>query len=829
MVTGLFAAKPNPDYLEWTHTADLPPVGEQTESLGVAGPFVGVHNNALIIAGGANFPKPYWGEDKVWHDDIWVLDRSGQWHDAGKLPRPLGYGASVSTDLGVLCTGGNDAERTYNDVFLLKWNDSTKTVEQESLPDLPTTIAFTAASTLGSRVYLAGGTETNDPASAMNNFWMLDLEKVEEAWQELPGWPGPTRGLNLTIAQHNGKEDQVYVFSGRRVGENGELEFLKDAYAFSPGTNRWKRVSDSPVCVMAGEAFPAGENHIFVVGGADGSLFHQADDLKDKHPGFPKQVWGYNALTDTWQKAGELPQNHVTTQVAKWGDDYIIASGEIRPRVRTPKIWKVASLPTASSFGALNWITLIAYLGGLLAVGFVCARKTQSTEDFYVGGRSIPWWAAGISIFGTALSAITYLALPARVFATSCGVILLNVGIVLVAPFIAYMYIPKLRRLNAVTAYQLLEDRFDLGLRLFGSASFILFQLFRMGIVIFLPALALSAVTGFNLTLCIVSMGIISTVYTAFGGIKAVIWTDVLQVIVLVGGALCALILIALNLEGGFSTVVSLGREAGKFNFPAIEWSWAADSFLVFLFAAIFSNALVPYTSDQAVVQRYLTTSTEQQAQKAVWTNVFLSIPVTILFALLGIALFVFYKVNPDLLGPLDKNDQILPWFVAHEMPAGLAGLVIAGVFAAAMSSLDSSMHSICTAISNDFVKRFKSDWADHHQLNFARILVAFLGILGTITALVMSTLEIGHLFDFFISLIGLIASPVAGLFLLCILVPQANRLHAWIGLGASLVSLTYAKYSTSTNSLLYGLVGIGVCVGAGFLASLFLSQKPQR
>ena len=203
------------------------------------------------------------------------------------------------------------------------------------------------------------------------------------------------------------------------------------------------------------------------MGGADGSLFHEADDLKDKHPGFPKQVWGYNALNDTWQKAGELPQNHVTTQVAKWGDDYIIASGEIRPRVRTPKIWKVTSLPTASSFGALNWITLIAYLGGLLVVGFVCARKTQSTEDFYVGGRSIPWWAAGISIFGTALSAITYLALPARVFATSWGVILLNVGIVLVAPFIAYMYIPKLRRLNAVTAYQLLEDRFDLGLRLF--------------------------------------------------------------------------------------------------------------------------------------------------------------------------------------------------------------------------------------------------------------------------------------------------------------------------------------------------------------------------
>jgi SSS family transporter len=814
------------NFLNWTHISDLPPVGEQIEALGVAGPYVGVHNDLLIVAGGANFPKPYWREEKVWHDDIWVMERSGEWTLGGKLPRPLGYGASVSTDLGVICMGGNDAEQTYREVFLLKWNPSSKTTEQEELPDLPTTVAFTSATTLGNKIYLAGGTETNDLASAMKIFWVLDLEDLSTGWTELPSWPGPTRGLNVVVTQHNGRENQIFVFGGRRERPNGELEFLTDGYAYSPTDNSWSVLSESPACFMAGTAIPAGENHILIVGGADGSLFHQADDLKNDHPGFPKQIWGYNALTDTWQKAGEMPQNHVTTQVAQWGDDFIIASGEVRPRVRTPVIWKVATLLTPSSFGVLNWITLLAYLGGLLVIGFVCARNTQTTDDFYLGGRAIPWWAAGMSIFGTALSAITYLSLPARVYGTSWAAILLNAGILIIAPLIVYAYIPCLRRINAVTAYQYLEDRFDIGLRLFGSASFIVFQLFRMGIVVFLPALALAAVTGFNLTLCILLMGVIATVYTAFGGIKAVIWTDVIQVVVLIGGALLALGIVISNLDDGFSTLISMGKEAGKFEMPPIEWSWATDSFMVLILGAIFSNALVTYTSDQAVVQRYLTTSSEKEAQKAVWTNAVLAIPATFIFAVMGIALFVFYKSNPELLGPLQKNDQILPWFVAHQMPAGLAGLVIAGVFAAAMSSLDSSMHSICTAVSNDFVLRFKTDWSDKDQLSFARRLVAGLGVLGTAFAIILSTMEVGHIFDLLIGFIGLIGSPLAGLFLIGLFVKRARRTHAWIGVICSIFALAYAKYFTNLNGLLFGLVGIGVCFGVGYISSLIIAKQ---
>jgi Na+/proline symporter len=159
-------------------------------------------------------------------------------------------------------------------------------------------------------------------------------------------------------------------------------------------------------------------------------------------------------------------------------------------------------------------------------------------------------------------------------------------------------------------------------------------------------------------------------------------------------------------------------------------------------------------------------------------------------------------------------------------MPAGLAGLVIAGVFAAAMSSLDSSMHSICTAVSNDFIKRFRESWSDSDQLNFARKLVGFLGILGTVFALVLSSMDTGHILDLLVSILGLIGSPLAGLFLLGLFVKRAKAIHAWMGVSCSLLAILYSKYFTDLNGLLYGLVGIGICVGVGFLTSLIIPQK---
>ncbi len=343
------AADPSvePPRLSWHTLPALP------DELGVAGPFAGVHNDALIVAGGANFPQPVWENDKLWHDNIYVLTRNGgqyAWRDGGKLPRPIAYGAAVSTTDGVVCMGGNDATSTFQEVFLLSWDPQTATIRTTSYPSLPKPCCFGAAALCGQVIYLAGGQEGPSLESAMTNFWALDLSKRdapgEFQWHELPPWPGPSRALNLTVHQRNGPDQCIYVISGRRQrsSEPGDIEFLKDVWEFTPASSAWRRRSDAPRCVMAGPAVSGGTGHIVVLGGADGSLFFQGNTLRDAHPGFPKQALAYHPLTDTWVVAGAIPANHVTTMAVRWGNDIIVPSGEVRPRVRSPQVFRVVNL-----------------------------------------------------------------------------------------------------------------------------------------------------------------------------------------------------------------------------------------------------------------------------------------------------------------------------------------------------------------------------------------------------------------------------------------------------------------------------------------------------
>jgi solute:Na+ symporter, SSS family len=484
---------------------------------------------------------------------------------------------------------------------------------------------------------------------------------------------------------------------------------------------------------------------------------------------------------------------------------------------------------TTASFGYINYTVLIAYLALLVAMGFYFARREKTTSDFFLAGRRIPWWAAGLSIFGTQLSAITYLAMPARAYATDWSLLILNIGIFAIAPFVIYLYLPFFRRLNITTAYEYLEKRFHISIRIFGSLSFVIFQLGRMGIVILLPALALSAVTGFNVFVCIALMGILSTIYTVLGGIEAVIWTDVLQAFVLIGGAFIALGIIIANLDGGFNQFVSVAAENGKFNLAHLNWDWTSDALIVVVIGAIFTNSLVPYTTDQAVIQRYLTTPNEKQAAKAIWLNGFLAVFAGALFLLVGTGLFVFYKAYPQNLLALEKTDQIFPLFIARQMPNGLAGLVIAGVFAAAMSTIDSSMHSISTAVTTDFVRRFIPGLAESKYLFFARCLTIALGIFGTATAMLLAAIEIPYLWDFFLGIMGLLGGTLAGLFMAGIFTKRVATFHAWIGAIASIGLLLYVKLDTDLNKLLYGAIGSITCFAVAFIFSVIIPAKTKH
>jgi len=425
------------------------------------------------------------------------------------------------------------------------------------------------------------------------------------------------------------------------------------------------------------------------------------------------------------------------------------------------------------------------------------------------------------------LSAITYLSIPAKAYATNWTWFIFNMTIPVMAPVIIYCFLPFYRRLGITSIYEYLEMRFSTGLRKLGSASFAIFQLARMGIVILLPALALSSVTGWDVIYCIITMGVLSTIYTVLGGIEAVIWTDVIQTIVLVGGALVAFFVIVGKVDGGFSAIIETASGQGKFEMVNTDFSFVSgiDTIWVIILGGIFAQIL-SYGTDQAVVQRYLTTPTEKEAAKAIWTNSALSVPLSVLFFGVGTALFVYFQQHPSNLEPISKIDQIFPHFILHQMPAGLAGLVIAGVFAAAMSSLDSSMHSIATAFTTDFLSK---DRDSESLLKLAKRITLVLGVLGTVSAIYIASQDSKNLWDTLMGYVGLILGTLGGLFTLAIFTNRTASVHAWTGVIVAAAVLYYVKFHTDAHPLIIGAVGTITCFLSGWIASLIIPAQTKN
>ena len=321
--------------LEWEK---LPPIPDR---LGFAGPFVGSHNGALLVAGGANFPDklPWEGGTKVWYDTVFVLEKAdGTWKKAGKLPRPLGYGVSLTSKDGVLCIGGSDAQRHYAETFLIRCEKAQ--VRTEPLPPLPRPCANFCGALVGQVAYVAGGLETASATNTLKTFWSLDLSLPRPQWKELDPWPGPARMLATAAALDGG----FFLASGAdlTVDESGKTvrRYLKDAYLYKPGKG-WKRLADLPRPAVAAPT-PAPVLHKFsvlILGGDDGSLVNYQP--LDQHPGFPRSIVAYSAKADTWDACGEMPAAHVTTCLTAWNGRLIIPSGEVRPGIRSPAVWSI--------------------------------------------------------------------------------------------------------------------------------------------------------------------------------------------------------------------------------------------------------------------------------------------------------------------------------------------------------------------------------------------------------------------------------------------------------------------------------------------------------
>ena len=407
-----------------------------------------------------------------------------------------------------------------------------------------------------------------------------------------------------------------------------------------------------------------------------------------------------------------------------------------------PPDTSLTQMAPETDFGWINYSVLAIYLLLMVGIGAWCARRNKTTDDFFRGGQRIPWWAAGFSIFATMLSSITFMAIPAVAYGEDWYLFLAN-SYILITPIVIYVFLPFYRRLNITSAYEYLEKRFNLATRMVASGLFVLFQTGRIAIVLYLPALALSTVSNFGLESSILLMGVLCIIYTMMGGIEAVIWTDVVQTLVLLGGAIFSLALILSRLDMGAAEMIRTGMENGKF-FENTDWSWnlMSGTAWTILVGSLFHN-MFAYTASQDVVQRYITTRDEKSAARAIWLNALLSAPAQAVFFAIGTALFIFYRYHPERLAGGVANDAIFPYFIVHEIPVGVAGLIVAGLFAAAQSSASSSMNSVATALVTDFFKRLKPDSTEKTNLRLARLLTMLTGAAGVGAALAVASSDL--------------------------------------------------------------------------------------
>lgn len=491
--------------------------------------------------------------------------------------------------------------------------------------------------------------------------------------------------------------------------------------------------------------------------------------------------------------------------------------------------------------GAIDWAIVGVYALIMLAIGIAASRKQNNTDEYFRGSRQLPWWAIGFSIIATSFSAASLLGGPGEGFNFGLLYLQLQAGDLLGYVLVILLFLPFFMRLNLTTAYEYLERRFDAKTRSLGSLCFLLFVVTRLGGLLYAASLAVSIVVGIPLSLAIVIVGSVSIIYTVTGGIAAVVWTDVLQFAMIFVGLAAGIWAAATAVPGGLGELWAVAGEAGKLQVIDPTWDPASIRSLPTALIAYGILAFGVAGTNQQSVQRYVSCADLPSGRKAIllgWFSGFVGVAATLI---LGVLLFGFYSLNPDLLTGLEVNpdgtlaaaDGILPYFIANQVPVGAAGLLVAAIFAAAMSSIDSALHSLATCMTVDFYQRYsKTDRSDAQSLKVAQGLIVVWGILGIFAAFyVASTGE--DLLPFLVTYATLLLGPLLGLFLMGVLFPRVNANGAFYGTLAAAIILivgTEANLITFLPSGIWRAAFIApIAVVLGLVISLASGSPAER
>jgi len=722
-------------------------------------------------------------------NSTWLLDESEEnWERIEWRPQGQVLGSVSDGDRAFLLIGSegdNRATRVEAVSLLLDALDSI------ALPALPEQLGSVRGALLQEQLFITGIN-----ADGAGRLLSIDLVANQSEWVSHATWPGNSSSLSSLVAQNS-------VLLATIADKSGSGERMLQ-WEPEEGWSERKALSGT---IVEGIGRAVGQGHaIYLVAGKSGS---------ESKP----QLMSFHTITGSWAGHGEVDAAAASSAASWKGGMIWVQAGEESGSAEFAFTEIESGLLLLEP---LDWGVIAVYLFGMLGVGlYFYTRDAQKSEaEFFLGGRSIPFWAAGISLYVSNASSISYIAVPAKAFETNWQYLMSNMIVVVGLMFVAVWVVPLLRRLNLMSIFHYLETRFHPSIRVLSSALYIVFQLAgRMTIILFLPSLAISTVTGIDVTLSILIMGGVTICYTVLGGMKAVIWTDFLQLFVMFGGMFFAIAFIILKLDGGVGEFLSTSLMDGKLKM--VDWSFDLTEATIwgFMFLVLFDTVLT-FPKDQVLMQRVLATSSAKEAGRSVWTFALIVLPASFLFYLIGTALYVFYQSHPERMDPSLTIDATFPLFIAAELPIGVTGMIIAGIFAASMSTLSSILNSVATLTTVDFYEKIVRDSKPKKSLRFAEMVTVVAGLIGIGLALLLSRYEIHSLLDLALELWGLLGGGFAGAYTLGMFTRRSNWQGVAIGVAVSIAVTLYAWVGDMVHPYFYLPVSVLVCIVVGYAAS---------
>ncbi len=492
-----------------------------------------------------------------------------------------------------------------------------------------------------------------------------------------------------------------------------------------------------------------------------------------------------------------------------------------------------------SHFTTLDLVVLIAYFVVSMAVGFAFWKRSRSVEGFTAAERNLPGWLLGLSIIGTYVSSISFLALPGKAFASDWNSWVFSLSLPIATWISVRWFLPFYRASRHVSAYTHLEERFGPWARSYASLCYLLTQLARVGTVTYLTALPMAVLLGWDIRWVIILTGITTTLYTFVGGIVAVVWTDAIQTVILVTGAVLCLVLMVFGLPEGAGQFFRIAADHGKFSLGSFAPTLTGPTFWVVLVYGLVIN-LQNFGVDQNYVQRYHTAKSDAEARKSLWLGGLLYVPISAVFFFIGTALFAYYAAYPGSLpaeyGVPGKSDSVFPYFIVTVLPPGVTGLLIASVFAAAMSTISSNLNSSATVILNDHYQRyFRPEATERQKMRVLHGATVAVGVLGTGIALAM--ISVRSALDAWWTLAGVFGGGMLGLFLLGFLSRRTTSRAALAAVLTGVVVILWMSLSPNWtgwlvvlrspfHSFLIIVFGTAAILFVGFMATTLLKVR---